>query len=149
MTQIRKATVDDVPALTRMVAAYWEFDDIPGFDAVRVAQQLRRLLSQPALGAGWIAFQGGVPVGYLLGVYVFSLEHFGLTAEIDELFVSPDARDAGLGSQLITLAQAEFARAGCTNVFLQLSRQNETARRFYRRHGFGERSGYELLDKRL
>jgi N-acetylglutamate synthase-like GNAT family acetyltransferase len=29
MTQIRKATVDDVPALTRMVAAYWEFDDIP------------------------------------------------------------------------------------------------------------------------
>ena len=49
---------------------------------------------------GWIACIKGQAVGYLLAVYVFSLEHLGLTAEIDEFFVLPSARGKGLGDEL-------------------------------------------------
>ena len=87
--------------------------------------------------------------GYLLAVYVFSLEHLGLTAEIDEFFVLPSARGKGLGDALLRLAEAEFLRRGCTNVALQLGRGNDQARVFYRAHGYSERAGYELLDKML
>jgi ribosomal protein S18 acetylase RimI-like enzyme len=90
-----------------------------------------------------------MPVGYLLGVYVFSLEHLGLTAEIDEFFVMPQQRGHGIGLQLLKIAEAVFVQAGCTNVSLQLSRRNDSARAFYRRQGYTERSGYELLDKML
>jgi GNAT superfamily N-acetyltransferase len=144
-----KATTDDIRELLPLVAAYWEYEGIAGFDSARVAAQLERLLSEPNLGTCWIARADDRLVGYLLAVYVFSLEHLGLTAEIDELFVLPAGRDAGLGSELLELAETEFTRVGCTNVSLQLARGNSAARRFYVRNGYAERSGYELLDKDL
>jgi GNAT superfamily N-acetyltransferase len=149
MTIFRRATMSDVSALLLLVKEYWTFERISGFDAEVVATQLTRLLCAPGLGAGWIAEREGAAAGYLLAVYVFSLEHLGLTAEIDELFVLPAQRGKGMGAELLRLAELEFARVGCTNVALQLSRSNDSAGAFYRRHGYRERSGYELLDKTL
>jgi ribosomal protein S18 acetylase RimI-like enzyme len=146
---MRPATTADVPALLTLVSKYWEFERLSGFDEVRVARELRRLLSDAALGNVWIATDGPKPVGYLIAVYVFSLEHLGLTAEIDELFVLPEYRGNGLGSRLLQAAESEFAERGCTNVFLQIGRENGSARRFYREQGFGERAGFEMLDKML
>lgn len=146
---IRQATARDVPALLPLIADYWRFEDIGGFEPRRVAAQLTRLLSEPRLGIGWMAVAAGEAVGYLLGVYVFSLEHLGLTAEIDEFFVAPSQRGSGLGRKLLAAAESEFVRVGCTNVSLQLSRGNDAARVFYHRHGYTDRSGYELLDKML
>ena len=149
MAQIRRAGADDARTLVPLIAAYWSFESISGFDPARIFPPPARLLSTPELGAGWIVTDEGTAVGYLLAVYVFSLEHAGLTAEIDEFFVLPEARGSGIGSELIRVAEAEFARAGCTNVSLQLSRHNDVARRFYRHMGYAERSGFELLEKDL
>jgi GNAT superfamily N-acetyltransferase len=141
--------VRDVPALLPLVADYWSFEAIPGFEAQRVSAQLERLLSEPGLGVGWIAISEGVAVGYLLAVYVFSLEHLGVTAEIDELFVLPSQRGSGVGARLLEIAESEFRRVRCTSVSLQLSRDNDSARAFYHHHGYTDRSAYELLDKTL
>ncbi len=149
MARIQRATAGDVPALLPLVADYWSFEGIPGFEPQRVAAQLGRLLSEPGLGAGWVAEAEGAAVGYLLAVYVFSLEHLGLTAELDEFFVSLSQRGRGVGAELLRCAEAELVRAGCTNVSLQLSRGNDGAREFYHRHGYTERRAYELLDKML
>ncbi len=149
MTHVRRAEASDVPALLPMVEAYWAFEAIPGFEPRLVGPALERLLSEPGLGAGWLALTDGAPVGYLLVAYVFSLENAGLTAEIDEFFVVPSARDRGVGAELLRIAESEIVRAGCRCVSLQLSRGNDAARRFYRRHGFGERAGFELLEKTL
>jgi GNAT superfamily N-acetyltransferase len=146
---IRPLTAADIPALLPLVEQYWIYEDITHFDASQVARQLERLCDKPALGGGWLALSRGEIVGYLLAVYVFSLEHLGLTAEIDEFFVLPSARGKGLGALLLKAAEDEFARRGCTNVALQLGRGNHRARVFYRALGYRERSGYELLDKML
>jgi len=148
-TDIRPATLQDVPALLSLVEQYWLFEDIEGFDAARVGRVLTHALSESCLASGWIAVAGGQAVGYLLSVYVFSLEHLGITAEIDEFFVLPSARSRGVGEALLHLAEAEFVRRGCTNVSLQLGRGNDRARTFYRAQGYGERAGFELLDKML
>jgi GNAT superfamily N-acetyltransferase len=147
--EIRPVTVKDVPSLLPLVEQYWIFEDVAGFDGVAVARELERLCADPLLGSGWIATVKGAAVGYLLAVYVFSLEHLGLTAEIDEFFVLPSARGNGVGEALLRQAEDEFARRGCTNVSLQLGRGNDRARAFYRAHGYGERAGFELLDKTL
>ncbi|HEV7714964.1 MAG TPA: GNAT family N-acetyltransferase, partial [Steroidobacteraceae bacterium] len=97
----------------------------------------------------WVATVYGEPAGYLLAVYVFSLEHQGLTAEIDEFFVLPPHRGLGLGSQMLAAAEAHFRIEGCTYVSLQLGRRNEAARKFYRRNGFEDRDGYDLVSKLL
>ncbi len=146
---IRPIGNTDIPALLRLIEEYWRFEDISDFDRDRVAIELGRLLADPALGNGWIASTGRDAAGYLLAVYVFSLEHLGLTAEIDEFFVLPSYRGRELGSKLLKVAEEEFVRRRCTNVSLQLGRGNEKARTFYRQHGYAERAGYELLDKIL
>jgi GNAT superfamily N-acetyltransferase len=146
---ILPVTAKDVAALLPLVEQYWIFEDIPGFDPARVGRELERACADSKLASGWIALAKGRPVGYLLAVYVFSLEHLGLTAEIDEFFVLPSARGKGIGNELLRLAEAEFVRRGCTNVSLQLGKGNDAARVFYRANGYGERAGFELLDKML
>lgn len=146
---IRRADPDDAPRLLPLIRAYREFEAIDGFDSNVVASALRQLLSDPRLGAGWIAVDGERSIGYLLGVYLFSLEHAGLTAEIDELFVVQDARGRGLGAKLIATAEDEFHRVGCTNVSLQVGRRNESARAFYAKSGYAQRDGYDLMEKSL
>lgn len=132
-----------------LVEQYWRFEGITGFDAARLAGPLRELLSRPALGAGWIAFDDGKPAGYLLVAHVFSLEHGGLTAEIDELFVVPAQRGRQLGAALLAAAEAGCQAAGCVGVALQIGRGNDSARSFYIRHGYAKREGYDLLEKSL
>lgn len=149
MSDVRRATVADVSEIVPMVRAYWELEGIEGFTPDRVAVGLERLLSDERLGAGWIASIDGLPAGYLLLVHVFSLEHLGLTAEIDELFVDGVHRGRGIGAMLLAAAEREASRAGCTNISLQVSRGNEGARAFYRRHGYVARDGYGLLEKTL
>jgi len=146
---VRPATAGDAATLLPLVEEYWRFEDIAGFDRVRVGRELQRACADPALAGAWIATLRGQAAGYLLAVYVFSLEHLGLTAEIDEFFVLASARGQGLGDALLRAAETEFKRRGCTNVSLQLGRGNDAARAFYRRHGYGERAGFELLDKML
>jgi GNAT superfamily N-acetyltransferase len=146
---IRPATPADVPVLLTLVEEYWKFEEIEGFDPERIGAVLRRALADERLGRAWIAHDGEAPAGYLFIVFVFSIEHGGLTAEIDEFFVAPEHRGHAVGAQLLAAAETACRAAGCTNITLQLGRENESARRFYRRKGYSERRGYELLDKDL
>ena len=115
----------------------------------RMRKLLTRVLEDENLGRAWVATVYGEPAGYLLAVYVFSLEHQGITAEIDEFFVLPPHRGLGLGHQMLAVAEAQFRVEGCTNVSLQLGRSNEAARKFYRSNGFDDRAGFELVSKKL
>ncbi len=147
--EIRAATAADIQTMLALVEQYWIFEDLPGFDAARVTEELGRVFREPALGNAWIATSRGRAIGYLLAVYVFSLGHLGLTVEIDEFFVLPTARGRKTGAGLLKAAEAEFGRRGSTNVALQLGAGNDRARVFYRSHGYRERAGFELLDKTL
>jgi len=146
---IAPATPADLEALLPMVEQYWRFEAIEGFDAARMRLLLQRVLEDANLGRAWIATLYDEPAGYLLAVYVFSLEFQGLTAEIDEFFVVPAHRGLGIGNLMLEAAESQFREEGCTNVSLQLGRGNDAARKFYQRHGFSDRAGFELVSKNL
>ena len=149
MSNIRLATQKDVAAVAQLVESYWEFESIPDFHAPRIESLLKELIAQPLRGACWVAESEGRLFGYLLAVIVFSLEHGGLMAEIDELFVSDDSRGSGTGALLVTRAERDLAERGLVRLQLQLGVGNHHARRFYEKHGFAARADYELLDKSL
>ena len=146
---IRAATLRDIGQLLPLVEQYWRFEAIEGFDAARITGLLERVINDASLGHVWFATVDGAPAGYLLAVYVFSLEHQGLTAEIDEFFVLSSYRGMGLGRDLLHMAEHKFRDRGCTNVALQIGRDNDVARAFYRAHGYLDRAGFELVDKSL
>jgi len=146
---IHAATVEDIDSLLPMVEQYWRFENIEGFDPARMRALLTRVIEDASLGRAWVARVYGEPAGYLLAVYVFSLEFQGLTAEIDEFYVIPQHRGLGLGAAMLAAAEAQFRIEGCTNVSLQLGRSNEAARKFYQQHGFDGRAGFEIVSKML
>jgi len=143
------ATVDDIGALLPLVEQYWRFENIEGFDPARMRALLTKVLEDASLGRVWISRVYGEAAGYLLAVYVFSLEFQGQTAEIDEFYVIPQHRGLGIGAAMLAAAEAQFRTEGCTNVALQLGRSNEAARKFYQQHGFEGRAGFELVSKLL
>jgi GNAT superfamily N-acetyltransferase len=146
---VRAASSADLPALVSLVRRYWEFEGIAGFDALRVELVLKQLFADPALGTVWVAESGARLAGYLIAVRVLSVEHQGTMGEIDEFFVVPEARGQGVGGRLLAAAECALARRGCVRLQLQLHTANSAARRFYARHGYAARGGYELLDKPL
>jgi GNAT superfamily N-acetyltransferase len=146
---VRLAASADVAGIAALAERYWEFEGIGGFDRSRIESLLGNLISSPQLGACWVAEADGRLCGYLLAVFMLSLEHGGLMAEIDEVFVSRDMRSAGLGSLLVTTAERDLGKRGLRRLQLQLGTDNERARSFYERRGFRPRAGYRLLDKPL
>jgi GNAT superfamily N-acetyltransferase len=146
---VRTAARTDIPQLLALVRRYWDYEHIPGFEALRVELLLERLIAAPHLGAAWVAEAEGRLTGYLVAVTLLSLEHGGLMAEIDELFVLPEARAHGIGARLLAAAEAALAARGCVRLQLQLGKTNSAARSFYERRGYAARAGYELIEKAL
>ncbi len=146
---IRLAATGDIPALLALVRRYWDFEGIEGFTALRIELVLQRLLADPRLGMVWVAESDGQLQGYLIAVLVLSVEHQGVMAEIDELFVMPEARSRGVGGRLLAVAERALAAKGCVRLQLQLGLANAHGRAFYEHRGYAARAGYELLDKPL
>jgi GNAT superfamily N-acetyltransferase len=148
-TEVRPAVATDTPLIARLVERYWQFENIAGFKSHAVEKLLSTLLSQPQFGALWLAMVGRDPVGYAIFTFMFSLEHRGMMAEIDELFVLPEMRSHGLGAALLAASEKDLHARGFVRLQLQIDRGNRRARAFYKRHGFAGRAAYQLLDKPL
>ena len=147
--EIRSASAADIAGIALLVEQYWRFESILGFELSRTERLLATLLAEPARGGCWVVESGRDLQAYLLAVYLFSLEHGGLMAEIDEFFVAPQLRSTGVGSHLLSVAERDITALGLKQMQLQLGVGNHRGRRFYERHGFRRREGYDILDKRL
>jgi len=68
--------------------------------------------------------------------FQWSLEHGGLSAWLEELFVVPEHRGSGLGRQLLQAACAHAGERGCAAVDLEVEEAHPRAARLYQRAGF-------------
>lgn len=141
---IREASTADIEQVLPLIKAYWQHDAIVGYESARLRRQLEEFLSTPAYGRGWLATHTGVSVGHLLCTFVYSFEHGGLMAEIDEFFVSAPYRRQGIGQALLARARSSLAALGCVCLQMQVADGNAVARDFYTRQGFEEKTGYRL-----
>ena len=107
-------------------------------------KELERCLPNPRSAAAGSRGPGMTRSAYLIAVYVFSLEHLGLTAEIDEFFVLPSFRGREIGSELLQVAETEFIRRKCTNVSLQLGREKRPRPRLLPRERLQRPRGFRI-----
>lgn len=130
---IRRATVDDAPALGALSfaathAGYGEFADELGA-LPSVAEQVadwRRHLAAEGAGWSWLAADEDAVVGLVTG----SPEH------LDELMVLPDRFGRGVGSALLAHAESAAREHGSTSLTLWTYTANARARGLYERRGW-------------
>ncbi len=96
----------------------------------------------------WLLRDGDRPVGYLIITLRYSVEHGGRDGFIDDLYLVPEARGAGLGWRLLAFALAEAAWLGVRTLHLEVDVANEHATRLYRTGGF-EEIGRRLIRRRI
>ncbi|WJL94655.1 GNAT family N-acetyltransferase [Microbacterium sp. ET2] len=60
----------------------------------------------------------------------------GALAQLEELYVRPTLRDAGIGTQVLTAAIDEARRRGAGEMHINVDEIDHDTRRFYERHGF-------------
>jgi GNAT superfamily N-acetyltransferase len=129
------ATLQDAKAVLSLMEAQLADHDLP-FDRRRLSAAIRGVLADNGLGVIVLARVGKASVGLAFLGYFWSLEHGGLTSWLDELYVAPDHRNAGIGSLLLRHACQHARRKGCRAVDLEVVAGHERANRLYRRFGF-------------
>ncbi|MFB6118743.1 GNAT family N-acetyltransferase [Halosegnis sp.] len=150
MTDIERATAADVDALVDLwvqLAASQRAHGShlsPADNRAHIRESLSRrlvtggvsLARLPESADDWEAHPEGV-VGFVsfhpeTGVY----EQDTNRGVIENLYVVPERRGEGIGSNLLAAAEDALAEAGAEAVTLDAMAANERARQFYRRHGY-------------
>jgi GNAT superfamily N-acetyltransferase len=142
LTTAGPADEHDLLALARVFHAE---DDHPLSAAGEAA--LGRLLRDPSLGFAALLRNGAQPVGYAVICYGFSIEWGGRDAFLDDLYIAPDTRGAGVGQWLVETLVAEASRTGVVAIHLEIMPGNP-AERLYERLGFADR-GSRLMTRLL
>ena len=133
MADIRRAGPDDEEPPLLLVREFYARDRHE-YSEERVLRGLRPLLAGDDEGRVFLAALDGVPYGYVVVTWSWSLEAGGRDALLDEMYVR--RREQGIGSELLTAAIAAASDAGAASMFLETESPNIRVRGFYRRHGF-------------
>jgi GNAT superfamily N-acetyltransferase len=132
----RAAEPANVDLLLAYVREFYALDAIGiHFDESVVRRRLTELLQDPRLGRAWIIRDSEEPIGYLVLTFGYSLE-YGRDAMLDELFIRPSHRGKGVGTAAMLFLEATCRDLGIRAVHLEVSHQNDAARRLYTRAGF-------------
>ncbi len=142
------ATLDDIPTLVDMMSGVYVYDgEMP--DVARWAAAVAELIQTPSLGAIWMIHWQGQPIGYLSAIYGFSLEFYGRTMIIDELYVVDAYRSQGIGRQALEFIE-DFARSqGMHSLVLEVDIANTRGQQFYVARGFTYHPHMHIMNKQL
>lgn len=122
----------------RLVALMTEFYAESGtpLDSTVAAQAFEALLGDERLGKVWLIQAGADEVGYVVVTFSYSMEFGGRNAFLDDLFVKPAFRGAGLGTAAVAEVRAFCLERGVRALHLETGRDNLAAQALYRRAGF-------------
>ena len=134
---VREATLRDADELHLLAVELAETlgDRRPGFDAVRA--RLLELLEEPSARILVAEGKGGVVGAASLWIKP-DLAHGDTVVEVPMLVISSDARRRGVGKLLVEEIRRIAAAENATLIELVATRENESARAFYRSLGFAE-----------
>jgi len=128
---IRPAAPDDVPEILRLIRELSVYEKLEHL-VVGTEEMLRESLfgPRPACEA-LIALRGGRPVGFALFYTTFSTFLCRPGLHLEDLFVEPEHRGAGIGKGLLRRLAAIAAERGCGRLEWHVLDWNEPSIRFY------------------
>jgi GNAT superfamily N-acetyltransferase len=97
---------------------------------------VRDVIENPDRGLILVALLDRRCAGVAYVSFIWTLEHGGCSAWLEELYVDPDLRNAGIGTALLRAVLAECEHFGCAAVDLEIDAEHEKVRTLYERHEF-------------
>lgn len=132
---VRRAGVDDAEVLARLL---WDFNtefETETDDVDVLAGRFARLLRLDVIVAV-LAEDAGTAVGFALVSLRPAIWFDGPVAQLEELYVVPDRRAGGIGTQVLDLCRHLVRELGSPEMHINVDEVDVDTRRFYERHGF-------------
>lgn len=143
-TQVRRAAIDDLEPAALLLERFFREEGF-GASSRQIREQLSYLLAD-ADSAVFLAWREARAVGVAMVTTTRGLE-LGLSAEMEDLYVLPEARQSGTGQALISAVADWCRRLGCTLVAVVVTPEGQAAHDllgYYQARGF-ENTGRTLL----
>jgi len=134
-TSIVKASRSDIAGVLDLMGQLYDSEHM-AFESSRALAALHGLLDHPEHGTVFLLRRGEATVGYAVVTRGYSVEFGGVFALLDELFVAPEGRGAGLGAALLRAVIEDCRAEGIASLRLEVERANVQAQALYRRFGF-------------
>ena len=115
----------------------------------RRSQVIQTLLSDSSLGGIWLILADTQIAGYIALTFGYSIEFGGKDAFIDELYIQPDFRGLGLGTETVNQIQQAARALDIQAMHLEVAQQNIKAQTFYAQANFQPRNRYMLMSAHL
>jgi aminoglycoside 6'-N-acetyltransferase I len=143
-TTVRQATVADFDAALPLLQRFFAEESFATAPAL-IGESLAQLLENPESGV-FLAWRGAEAIGVATVTTSRGIE-FGLSAEMEDLYVLPEMRGVGAGRALVQAVQDWCRGQGCTMIEVAVTPQGQAAHDligYYRARGFQE-SGRVIL----
>jgi GNAT superfamily N-acetyltransferase len=132
---IRPAVVADLGAVTALLVAQLR-EHAVDTPSTAIGDAVEAVVRHPERGRILVARDRGTVVGVAALSFVWPIEHGGMSAWLEELYVVPDARGHGIGTALLRAALDAANEAGAVAVDLEVDVGHERAANLYAREGF-------------
>jgi GNAT superfamily N-acetyltransferase len=120
---------------------------------IETQDALQQLIKNPELGQAWFLAiteqDHTILIGHVILSYSFSLEFGGRMAIIDQIYLKPEWRNQGIGTQFFPLVEHQLHKVQTKAISLEVNIGNKDARRFYERHEFTPHRQFCVMTKRL
>jgi ribosomal protein S18 acetylase RimI-like enzyme len=138
--QVRRATLADIEAIAPLFDAYRQFyHQPPDLDGARAYLSERLERDESVV---FFALVDGVPAGFTQLYPIFSSTTMRRAWLLNDLFVAPTARRAGVGRALLERAHAFGQETQAKELMLQTAVDNLTAQRLYESLGWQRDNEY-------
>ena len=137
--EITTAISSDIPQLCLLLNVLFSQEAEFKPDPEAQSRGLSAIIDNAETGDIIVAHDAGQIIGMVNLLYTVSTALGARVAILEDMVISPNYRDKGVGSKLLKYALEFAERQGCQRVTLLTDDDNIGAHRFYERHGF-ERS---------
>jgi GNAT superfamily N-acetyltransferase len=126
---------DDLGLILPLILDQFREHSIPA-ETEQLENSIRVVLADNRLGFFLTARTGQDLAGIAYVAFSWSLEHFGRSAWLEELYVRPELRNQGVGRRLLDEVLTRAAELGAEAIDLEVDRAHARAENLYRRNGF-------------
>lgn len=135
LLRIRRAGPEDAEVLYALIVALAEYERMPNGVTGSAALLREALSAEPPHAEALIAEVNGEPAGFALFHGTFSTWECRPGIWLEDLFVAPEHRRAGVGRSLLCELAAIAVERGCPRLEWNVLAWNELALGFYGRQG--------------
>ena len=138
--KIELATTADIPTLCSLLDHLFsqEVEFKPNHEIQ--SRGLEKVLNNNNIGNIFVAKKNEKIIGMVILLYTVSTAMGERVALLEDMVVSPNERESGIGSMLLDHAVKYATEKGCKRITLLTDKMNIRAQKFYKQHKFNRSS---------